>query len=73
MDDLHKVIAYRQFRGTPHQVEGLLAEVIRLAVNEDRHRPEALPALIAQLEPFPCKAEGSFAPGVGGGMDGASV
>ena len=62
MDDAHKMIAGRQFRGTPHEVEGLLVEAIWLIVNEYRHRPETLPALIAQTEPFPTKAEGGLTP-----------
>ena len=62
MDDSHKMIAGRELRGTPHEVEGLLVEVIWLIINEYRHRPETLPALIAQKEPFPCKAEGGFIP-----------
>ena len=46
MDDSHKVIAGFEFRGTPHKVEGLLVEAIWLIVNEYRHRPETLPALL---------------------------
>ena len=48
MDDPHKMIAGREFRATPHEVEGLLVEAIWLIVTENRHRPETLPALIAQ-------------------------
>ena len=62
MDDLHKMIAGRQPRGTPHEVVGLLVEAIWLIINEYRHRPEILPTLIAQNEYFPCKAEGCFTP-----------
>jgi hypothetical protein len=32
MDNPHKMIAGREFRGTPHEVEGLLVEAIGLAV-----------------------------------------
>ena len=49
MDDSHKMIAGRELRGTPHKVEGLLVEAIWLtvnAVNDNRHRPETLPALL---------------------------
>ena len=53
MDDSHKMITGRQFRGTPQEVEGLLVEAIWLTVNENGHRPEILPTLIAQTEPFP--------------------
>jgi hypothetical protein len=56
VDDSHKMIAGGEFRGTPHEVEGLLVETIRLIVNEYRYRPETLPALIAQTESFPCKS-----------------
>jgi len=59
MDDPHKMIAGRQLRGTPHKVEGLLVEAIGLIVNDNCHRPEILPALIAQMESFPCKSERS--------------
>ena len=62
MDDSHKMIAGREFRGTPHKGEVLLVEAISLIVNEYCHRPEILPALIAQKESFPCKAEGGFIP-----------
>jgi hypothetical protein len=62
MDDLHKMIAGRQLRGTPQEVEGLLVEAIGLIVNDHRHRPENLPALIAQTESFPFKTEGCFTP-----------
>ena len=62
MDNSHKMIAGRQLRGTPHEVEGLLVEAIWLVVNEDCHRPEILPALIAQTDSFPCKAERGFIP-----------
>ena len=51
------MIAGREFWGTPHEVEGLLVEAIWLIVNENRHRPEILPALIAQTELFPCKLD----------------
>ena len=47
MDDLHKMIARRELRGTPHEVVGLLVEAIRLIINEYGHRPETPPALIA--------------------------
>ena len=56
MDDLHKMITRRELRGTPHEVVGLLVEAIGLIVNEYRHRPETLPALVAQTESFPCKS-----------------
>ncbi len=36
MDDPHKMIARRKFRGTPDEVEGLLVEAIWLIVNENR-------------------------------------
>lgn len=62
MDDSHKMIAGRQLRGSPQEVEGLLVEAIWLIVNDHRHRPEILPALIAQTESFPCKTEGCFIP-----------
>ncbi len=62
MDDPHKMIAGREFRGTPHEVEGFLVETIGLLVNENRHDPEILSALIAQNESFPCKTEGNFIP-----------
>jgi len=62
MDDSHKMIAGRELRGTPHEVEGLLVEAIRLIINDYSHRPEILPALIAQPELLPCKAEGCFIP-----------
>ena len=62
MDNSHKMIAGREFRGTPHEVEGLLVEAIGLIINEYHHRPETLPTLIAQTEPFPCKTEGCFIP-----------
>jgi hypothetical protein len=62
MDDSHKMIARREFRGTPHELEGLLVEAIWLIINEYRHHPETLPAFIAQKESFPCKAEGGFIP-----------
>lgn len=62
MDDSHKMIAGRQLRGTPQEVEGLLVEAIWLIVNDNRHDPEILPALIAQTESFPCKTEGGFIP-----------
>ena len=73
MDDLHKMIARREFRGTPHEVEGLLVEAIGLIINEYRHRPETLRTLIAQNEPFPCKTKGGFIPNAIGGMDGAFI
>ena len=41
------MIAGRELRGTPHEVEGLLVEAIWLIVNGYRHRPEIPPALIA--------------------------
>ena len=69
MDDPHKMIAGRQLRGAPYQVKGLLVEAIGLIVNENRYRPEILPALITQTESFPCKAEGCFIPVGGGGMN----
>ena len=62
MDDSHKMIAGRKLRGTPYEVEGFLVEAIGLIVNDDRHRPEILPALIAQTESFPCKTEGGLIP-----------
>ena len=62
MDDPHKMIAGRQLRGTPHKVEGLLVEAMRLIVNDNSHRPEIPPALITQTESFPCKTEGGFIP-----------
>ena len=62
MDDPHKMITGREPRGRPHKVEGLLVEAVWLIVNEYRHRPEIPPALIAQIESLPCKAEGYFIP-----------
>ena len=62
MDDPHKMIAGRELRGTPGEVEGFLMEAIGLIVNEYRHYPEIPPALIAQNETFPCKTEGGFIP-----------
>jgi hypothetical protein len=62
MDDSHKMISRRQLRGTPHEVEGLFMEAMRLIVNDNRHHPEILPALIPQTESLPCKTEGSFIP-----------
>ena len=62
MDDSHKMIAGRQLRGTPQEVEGLLVEAIWLTINEYRHHPAIFPALIAQTESFPCKTEGGFIP-----------
>jgi len=59
MDDPHKMIAGRQLRGTPEEVEGLLVEAIGLIVNDNCHRPEIPPTLIAQRESFPCKSERS--------------
>jgi len=50
MDDSHKMIAGRKLQGASHVVEGLLVEAIGLIVNDDRHRPEIPPALIAQTE-----------------------
>ena len=73
MDDAHKMIAGSEFRGTPHEVEGLLVEAIGLTVNEYCHRPETPPALIAQIESFPSKTERGFTPDAIGGMDGAFV
>ena len=73
MDDPHKVIAGRKFRGTPGEVEGLLVEAIGLIINKYRHRPEALRAFIAQNESFPYKAEGGFIPSASGGVYGAFV
>ena len=73
MDDLHKMIAGREFGGTPDEVVGLLVEAIRLIVNEDRHRPETPPALVAQKEPFPTKTKGCFTPNAIRGMYGAFV
>jgi hypothetical protein len=58
MNDSHKMIAGRELWGTPHEGEVLLVEVIGLIINEYRHRPEILPALVAQTEPGPCKTEG---------------
>ena len=49
------MIAGRQLRGTPHKVEGLLVEAIGLIVNDNCHRPEILPALIAQQNRSPVK------------------
>ncbi|HSJ85654.1 MAG TPA: hypothetical protein VK909_00475 [Anaerolineales bacterium] len=40
MDDSHKMIAWRQLRGTPREVEGLFVEAIGLIVDDHRHRPE---------------------------------
>ena len=40
MDDSHKMIAGRQFRGIPQEVEGFLVEAIGLIVNDNRHRPK---------------------------------
>jgi hypothetical protein len=51
MNKSHKVIARREFRGTPHEVEVLLVEAIGLIINEYRHRPETPAALIAQVCP----------------------
>ena len=62
MDDSHKMIAGRQWRGMPHEIEGLLVEAIWLIINHNLHRPEIPPALIAQIESLPCKAEGYFIP-----------
>ena len=73
MDDPHKMIAGRKLRGTPQEVEGLLVEAIGLIVNDHRHRPEILPALIAQTESCPCKAEGGFIPNASRDMYGALV
>ena len=42
MDDSHKMITGREFRGTPEEVESLLVEAIWLIVNEYHHRPETL-------------------------------
>jgi hypothetical protein len=46
MDNSHKMIAGRELRGTPHEVKGLLVEAIWLIINEYRHRPETLLALV---------------------------
>ena len=62
MDDSNKMIAGRQLRGTPQEIEGFLVEAIGLIVNDHCHRPEILPALIAQEESLPCKTEGGFIP-----------
>ena len=62
MDDSDKMIAGRQLRGTPQEIEGLLVEAIWLIINHDRHRPEIPPALVAQIDSLPCKAEGYFIP-----------
>ena len=62
MDDAHKMITGSKLRGTPHEGEVLLVEAIGLIINKYCHRPETPPALIAQTEPCPCKAEGGFIP-----------
>ena len=38
MDNSHKMITGREWRGTPHEVVGLLVEAIWLVINEYRHR-----------------------------------
>ena len=73
MDDPHNMIAGGKCRGTPHEVEGLLVEAVWLIVNDNRHRPEILPALIAQAESSPGKAEGRFIPNAIGDMQGAAI
>ncbi len=62
MDYSHRMGARRKLRGTPDVVEGLLVEAIWLSINHNRHCPETPPALIAQIESLPCKAEGCFIP-----------
>jgi hypothetical protein len=54
--------AGRKLRGKPDFAEVLLVEAIRLIIDQNRHYPEIHPALIAQIESFPCKAEGCFIP-----------
>ena len=73
MDDPYQVLAGRELRGAPHQVEGLLVEAVGLTVDDHRYRPETPAALVAQNEPLSCKAEGGFIPHPIGGMDGAFV
>src|SRR4030095_6373277 len=62
MNDSHKMITGSKLRGSPHAVEGLLVEAIGWIIDDNRPRPETHPALIAQTEPCPCKAEGCFIP-----------
>ena len=73
MDDAYKMIAGRELWGMPDQVQGLLVEAICLIVDDDRHRSETLPALVAQAEPDPGKAERGFISNAIGCMDGAVV
>src|SRR5688572_6915667 len=73
MDDAHKMIAGREFGGTPHKVVSLLVEAIGLIVNENGHRSETPPALVAQKEPFPTKTKECFTPNAIRGMYSAFV
>jgi hypothetical protein len=54
--------ARRKLGGTPDIAEGLLMEAIGLIVNQNCHRAETPPTLIAKDESFPCKAEKCFIP-----------
>ncbi len=62
MDESHRMGARRKLRRLPDVAEGLLVEAIGLIINQNRHNPEVLPALIAQRESLPCKAEEYFIP-----------
>jgi hypothetical protein len=44
-------------RGAPYEVEGFLMEAIGLIIDDDSYYTEVPPALIAQIDFLPCKAE----------------